>query len=428
MATKQKYDLLLMSGNEFNQESPTIGTLSNDMCNAQKQEWCIHKEKVINIFCPSCKSKRFRTNGIIVGSKRKRYLCLACSKSFSLSSKCIEVKQLFEDNYDVLHKEETYMKNKKQMLSTKYQETKYRNFFNGRLIQLDFENRQDRDVTIKQAFYDTNNYIIKEIEKMLKKQKDSFAFLLNIAWRDISYMTEHAHYLLVFRHDINNYSSQIPELPIIFCKCGSIDLKRSGISSNSRRRLKCKLCNTIFVIRVQNIVIESYFLMTFKQLFINSFPNFELIDELMVLMLYDFYYSDFTKYLNKIVSNLDIITYHIKDLIIQLFFIMQIKRLAKYIEGLLLEESLINNPMDNKLLMLNNLLSIEVCIEDFMLIKSLDFLKNDTLAVKEIISNSKQYEMKIPLLFDSEALLEKAVEDTVMFYKHHVGLKNQLKN
>jgi len=78
--------------------------------------------------------------------------------------------------------------------------------------------------------------------------------------------------------------------------------------------------------------------------------------------------------------------------------------------------------------MLNSLLSIEICIEDFMLIKSLDFLKNDTLAVKEIISNSKQYEIKIPLLFDSEALLEKAVEDTVMFYKHHVGLKNKLKN
>ena len=421
--------------------APIVGTEEKK---AQKQGGCIRTETKIQLFCPKCKSDKFRKSGTIKGSNRQRYRCKECDKSFSLSGKVVDVELLFELYYDEQHKDQKYM------LNTRYRkerssktDSRYMTFFDGRLKELDLEGRHTLDEAIRKAFKDTNVYIDNLEQSLLSKQHDSFDFFLNYKHSDISYHTKHEHYMLVRKHDIDTYAGQNPLFPLFFCECGSIDLKRHGANNNGRSRLKCQICKNIFLINLQSVIHKSYFEMTFRELFCRVIPNFPLLDELMTQMYHDFYHTKFYTYFENLVAKLDFITHRTKFYVVQLFFHMQLYRyvtpprytrkiISKSDMKIMMDSAAKSGDM-HSLVPIHDILTLEkderdftIQIKDFSEVRDLEFLKTDGANIDDILSSSQIFEASVPKLFDNELLLELAFHDSLYVSEMSTKLENNI--
>ena len=156
---------------------PMLGVL---LTKPQKGGRCIHEATDFELRCPKCKLSNYNKDGKIEGSDRQRYKCNHCHKTFSLSAKVVNIKNLFETLYDKQHEEQPYMLSSKyrKVLASK-EDARYTKFFDGRLKELDFENRYKQTEKIEMAFKDTNLYMDKLEVSLLSKQKDTFFFFLN---------------------------------------------------------------------------------------------------------------------------------------------------------------------------------------------------------------------------------------------------------
>ncbi len=424
--------------------APIVGIVEEK---AQKQGKCIHTEDKIYFFCPKCKSDKFRKAGTIKGSNRQRYRCEKCDKSFSLSTKVIDVELLFELYYDEQHQDQEYM------LSTRYRkeresktDSRYKTFFDGRLKQLDFEGKHDVDELIKIAFRDTNVYMDNLEQRVLAGQQDSFSFFLNHEYSDEGYYTKHEHYMLVRKHDIDNYAQQNHLYPLFFCECGSVDLRRHGSNNNGRRRLKCQICKKIFLIGLQNIMHKSYFETMFKELFTKIVPKFPLLEELIEQMYDDLYHTKFYTYFENLVYNLDLITYRTKLYIVMLFVNMQYYRYAihtfypkRRIARDSFREGMKNFEQSGDVGFMKRIpdlfeertddMDLATEMKVFSSIDNLDFLKSDSENIDSVLSSSEMYESNVPWLFDNEYLVKEAVKDTIEMSQSIADLKkNKITN
>ncbi|MEA3228785.1 MAG: hypothetical protein U9P38_06920, partial [Campylobacterota bacterium] len=387
----------------------------------------IHTEPFA-LFCPQCKSSRFRKKGKVQGSKRQRYRCSECNRSFSASTDSLNTDllfaSLFETTYAIEHKEQSHMLNTlDRKRHSQQNDPRYMKYFEGRFTELEIEDRAEKSLAdiIKTAFRDTNLYVDKLEQELLNKQHDSFTFFLNYAGRDIAYYTEHEHFMLVRRYNIDNFSQQYSMHPLFFCECGSVDIRRHGHNNNGRARLRCQTCDKIFVIRLSNIVHKSYFEMIFKQLFSMKVPNFPLYDELEKQMYHDFYNTKFYDYFEDLVYNLELITHDTRLYIVMLFVNMQFSRYAfhKYYkydtmnkDELFARMLAFPETRDTALLSeIDSLLdrdnnkSVEEDLDEFARVKNLNFLQSDKRHIDDILSKSKMYESLVPKLFDNEYLL-----------------------
>lgn len=366
--------------------------------NPQKEARSIHTKKGSPEECPKCKGSDYHKNGKIKVSKRQRNRCNNCSTSFSLSANTVNTDRLFDAIYDEQHKDQPYM------LNTKYRKVRaskidkrYTRFFDGRLKEMDFENRYSREEIIEKAFNETNLYMDKLEVRLLSKQKDTFAFFLNYPQSDIAYSTEYEHYKLVRNHDINNYSQTT--FPLFFCVCGSSNIGRYGSNNNGHSRLKCKLCGNIFVIKLKNIITEDYFIRTFIDMFNNAVPNYLLVDELAEQMYHDFFHTKFYTYFESMLNGFNLITHRTRYYIVKLFINMQHIRY-----GLHMDKHANRYRKSRAKVKVSN-------IKYFSITKDLSFLENDSEAIDYILKNHKGFESLVPELFDENELLKIAVED-----------------
>jgi len=280
------------------------------------------------IICPNCKQSHY----IKKGKKKngtQRFKCKECDKIFSLLLKSIDIQLMFKTYYEEQNQGNPSMLNTvSRKIRACIEDERYRMCFNQLLCEYELKGYSYKDC-IALAFKESNKMVDRLEWKWLQRQIDNWHFLLNFNDSDLCYLTLYLNQKLVRNHNITLSSQQDPAQPLLYCaECVSSNIVKHGFNHTPRRQIRCLNCNTISIIRVENIITVDYFRETFKDYLRRSKYDSIMVDNIFYTMYQEFYNPTLQTYFQTVVDRTMIITHETKRHILQLFLRIYDERVA----------------------------------------------------------------------------------------------------
>ena len=170
------------------------------------------------------------------------------------------------------------------------------------------------------AFNESNKMIDRLEWRWLQRQVDNWHFFLNFNDTDVSYLTLDLNQKLVRNHNITLSSQQDPARPLLYCaECVSSNIVKHGFNHTPRRQIRCLNCDTVSIIRVENIITVDFFRETFKDYLRRSRNIPMMVDNIYDTMHYEFYDTKLHDYFQTVVDRTMIITQETKQHMLELF-------------------------------------------------------------------------------------------------------------
>ena len=278
--------------------------------------------------CPKCLSKHVKRNGKEKKYNKQRYLCRECNKSFVIDYRSVDIEKLFSEMYDILFEDTPCM------LSTRYR--KVRALQENREVQKLF-NEIVAETTSDKGFPDDerDQYAFRAACELadaldweeIYKFQDSWHYFLNQYNSDVTYILEHNNIILVRKHDFKLSKHQNLKKPLLHCsKCGSPALSTYGFNNNARRRIRCKNCKKISVVRVKNLITEDEFSSFLHAYFQERTDDQGLIEELTRKLKNDYSKISISRHFESLLAEQQIITHQLKEDIFNAFIAVEYLR------------------------------------------------------------------------------------------------------
>lgn len=326
MKTQVKIDLTTL----FTEEKPEhffLVSSENAITElAEKKPAPAHTENLI--ICPNCKKSHY----IKKGKKQngaQRFKCKECGKYFSLLLKSVNVQLMFKTYYEEQNKGNPSMLNTiSRKIHACLKDERYRMCFNQLLSEYELKGEAP-ERCIALAFNGSNRMIDRREWGWLQRQVDNWHFFLNFNDTDVSYLTLDLNQKLVRNHNITLSSQQDPAQPLLYCaECTSSNIVRHGFNHTPRRQIRCLNCDTVSIIRVENIITFDYFRETFKHYLKKSYNCPFVIDNIFNDMHHEFYDTKLHDYFQTVVDRTMIITQETKQHMFKLFLQIYDERVA----------------------------------------------------------------------------------------------------
>ena len=289
--------------------------------------------------CPKCLSKHVKRNGKEKKYNKQRYLCRECNKSFVIDYRSVDIEKLFSEMYDITFED------KHCMLSTKYRKVRalqenreVQKLFNEIVAETTSDKGFPDDERDQYAFRAACELADKLDWEEIDKYQDSWHYFLNQYSTDVTYILRHNNIILVRKHDFQLSKLQNLKKPLLHCsKCGSSSLSTYGFNNNARRRIRCKNCKRVSVVRVRNLITEDEFLSLLHGYLQERTDDKDLIEELTSNLKHDYHKISISRHFESLLSEQKIITHQLKEDIFNAFISVEyLRTLPKDILDILL--------------------------------------------------------------------------------------------
>ena len=289
--------------------------------------------------CPKCLSKHVKRNGKEKKYNKQRYLCNKCRKSFVIDYRSVDIEKLFSEMYDICFEDVPCM------LSTKYRKVRalqenreVQKLFNEIVAETTSDKGFPDDERDQYAFRAACELADKLDWEEIEEFQDSWHYFLNYYDNDVTYILGHQNIILVRQHDFKLSKLQNLKKPLLHCsKCGSASLSTHGFNNNARRRIRCRNCKKVSVIRVKNLITEDEFLSFLHAYLQERTDDKDLIEELTRNLKHDYYKISISRHFESLLSEQKIITHQLKEDIFNAFIAVEyLRTLPKDILNILL--------------------------------------------------------------------------------------------
>ena len=271
--------------------------------------------------CPHCHSRRVKRNGKSRSGGKYRYRCNSCRRHFTMNIDAVDIARLFREEYDSYYKDIPYMETTKYRKIRALKENKeVRNLFNEIIAEYSMDKSfsdNERDIL---AFHKACELASALDQKEIDKHLDSWYFLANYNYGDLTYHLSFYNNHLAVRYDVANSRVQNLNKPLLHCsQCGSSHISRYGFNNNGRRRIKCNSCNKVSVIHVKHLLTQKEFLSFLNAYFAKRTENKSLIEELTEKMNNDYHKIRTSHHFESLLSEQMVITHSLKEDIFNAF-------------------------------------------------------------------------------------------------------------